>query len=221
MATFVRVYETEEKAAAVVRDLQKAGFNGKSLLHVTPETMDVEGAAAAAGMAEYGSFVAEQVALERSVVGVRPPFGQGVVATKILDAAGPMAVQVPKAQVEAASAKISATPFSDWLGWRTLSKDPTPLSSMFGWKVKSEKTYFMVDELKKDPTPFSNMLGWKVKSEKTHFMVDELKNDPAPLSNMLGWRTKSEKRHFTVTELSNDPTPLSSRLGMTVLSDKQ
>ena len=223
MATFVRVYETEEQAADAVRDLQKAGFAAGGLLHVTPETMDAAGAALAAGMAEYASFAAEQAELGRSVVGVKPPFGQGKVAVAALDAAGPMAVETPKAQAAAAGTELmsNATPLSSWLGWRVLSDDPTPLSSMFGWKVKSDKAFFMVSELKDDPAPLSSMLGWKVKSDKTFFTVSELKNDPAPLSNMLGWGTKSDKRHYMVSELSSDPTPLSSKLGMKVLSDKQ
>jgi|GEM_PF-1827617 len=226
MATFVRVYETDADAADAVRDLKKAGFGASSVLHVTPDTLDPADAAKAAGMEEYASFVADQVALERSVVGVRPPFGQGAVAVKILDAAGPMAVEIPKEEVAAASAKISATPLSDWLGWRVLSDDPTPLSSMFGWRVLSEKA-----------APFSEWIGWRTKHEKTYFTVSELKDDPTPLSNAVGWRvlsdtaaplsekfgwkTKSEKDHFMVSELSDDPTPLSSRLGLKVLSDKQ
>jgi hypothetical protein len=223
MATFVRVYETDKQAAGAVKKLQGAGFAGAGLLHVTPETADAAGAAAAAGMSEYGSFAAEQAALGRSVVGVQPPFGQGKVAVAILDAAGPLAVEMPalKATAAAASTTSEAAPLSNKLGWRVLSDDPTPLSNMFGWKVKSDKTFFMVSELKNDPAPLSSMLGWKVKSDKTFFMVSELKNDPTPLSNMFGWRTKSDKRHYMVSELSNDPAPLSSKLGMKVLSDKQ
>ena len=224
MATFVRVYETEEQAADAVSDLQKAGFAAGSLLYVTPDTLDAAGAATAAGMAAYANFAAEQVDLGRSVVGVTPAFGQGKVAVAALDAAGPLAVAMPQATKTPAAAEVTksdATPLSSWLGWRVLSDDATPLSTMFGWKVRSDKTFFMVSELKNDPTPLSNIFGWRTKSDKTFFLVSELKNDPTPLSNIFGWRTKSDKRHYMVSELSNDPTPLSSRLGMQVLSDKQ
>jgi hypothetical protein len=221
MATFVRVYETEEQAAEAVTNLQQAGFAAAGLLHVTPATADAAGAAKAAGMADLGRFAAEQTALGRSVVGVQPPFGQGKVAVASLDAAGPLTVEMPadKAKATAASKTSGATPLSDKFGWSVLSDNPTPLSSMFGWKVKSEKTFFMVSELKNDPTPLSSMFGWKVKSEKTFFMVSELKNNPAPLSSMFGWRTKSDQRHYMVSKLSNDPAPLSSKLGMKVLSE--
>lgn len=223
MATFVRVYETEEQAADAVSDLQKAGFTASSLLYVTPDTADPAGAATAVGMAAYANFAAEQAGLGRSVVGITPPFGQGKVAVAALDAAGPMAVGLPKAKTAAAAeiTKSDATPLSSWLGLRVLSDDPTPLSTMLGLRVKSDKTFFMVSELKNDSAPLSNALGLRTKTDKTFFTVSELNDDPTPLSNALGLRTKTDKRQFMVSALSKDPTPLSSRLGLKVLSDKQ
>jgi hypothetical protein len=229
MATFVRVYESEEQAAGAAQNLKAAGFAAGSVLTVMPEDANAAAAAAAAGMAEIGPFVAEQAALGRAVVAVQPPFGQGMAATQILDAAGPLPVEKPAPKTKATSgvdAKSSATPLSNMFGWSVLSDSATPLSDMFGWKVKSDKA-----------APLSDWLGWSTLSDKTYYMVSELKDEPAPLSSWLGWRvlsktaaplsdrfgwpTKSAQTHYLTDKLVKDPTPLSSRLGMSVLTEKQ
>ena len=226
MATFVRVYATEDQAADAVQELKAAGL-GSATLAVMPEAPGAAAAVTAAGMGDIASFVEAQTALGRAVVTVRPPFGQGKVATAILDAAGPLAVEMPapKAAAVRHEAKSAATPLSNMLGWSVLSDSATPLSDMFGWKVKSDKA-----------APLSDWLGWGTLSDKTYYMVSELKDDPtpvssalgmrvlsdtaAPLSDRFGWPTKSAQTHYLTEKLSNDPTPLSSRLGMAVLSDK-
>ena len=223
--TVVRVYETEQQAADAVRKLEAAGYAAESLLHVTPTAADAAARTAALDMRHLDGFVAEQVANERSVVAVRPPFGQGLRATRILDQAGPLAVAMPAPKAEA-TRKGSATPLSDMFGWRVLSKNPTPLSDKFGWRVLSNTA-----------APLSDKFGWRTRTQKTHFMTSELSSKPAPLSSLFGmgllsskaaplsdkfgWATRSKKTHFMTSELSNEPTPLSSRLGLSVLSEKR
>ena len=223
--TVVRVYETEQQAADAVRKLEDAGFAAASLLHVTPTAGDAAARATALDMRHLGDFVAEQVAKERSVVAVRPAFGQSRLATAILDQAGPLAVAAPAQKAEA-TRKSSATPLSDLFGWKVLSdraapmsdksgkqvlmNQAAPLSDKFGWPTRSQKTHFMTSKLSSKPAPFSSRLGLRLLSDKA-----------APLSDKFGWATRSEKTHFMTSELSNDPTPLSSRLGLSVLSEKR
>ena len=224
--TVVRVYETEQQAAEAVRKLEEAGFASDILLHVTPAAGDADARAVALEQPRLRDFVAEQVARERSVVAVRPLFGQGKRVTWILDQAGPIAVAAPAPEAAATRTSSRAAPLSDLFGWPVLTQNPTPLSDKFGWRV-----------LSKTAAPLSDKFGWRTHAQKTHFMTSKLSNNPAPFSSSLGmgllsgkaaplsdkfgWATRSEKTHFMTSELSNEPTPLSSRLGLPVLTGKR
>lgn len=223
--TIVRVYETEEQAADTARALEQAGFAADSVLLVTPATADAAARTREMDMRDLGDFITAQLANEHSVVAVRPPFGRALVATKILDQAGPLAITAPEPAAET-SRKSTAAPLSDLFGWGLLSNSATPISDMFGMRV-----------LSKTAAPLSDKFGWSTRSAKTHYLTGELSRNPAPLSSRLGmallstkaaplsdkfgWPTRSEKTHYMTTDLSNDPTPLSSRLGLSVLSEKQ
>ncbi|MFK7964456.1 MAG: hypothetical protein AB8C46_10890 [Burkholderiaceae bacterium] len=92
--------------------------------------------------------------------------------------------------------------FSSVFGMGMLSKNPTPLSSMIGFK------------------PLSNQKG---PGESSFGMKLLRRNDPAPLSSTVGMKPLSANQgrgnsSFGLPTLSKNSTPLSSLLNMPVLS---
>jgi len=76
----------------------------------------------------------------------------------------------------------SSTPFSDMLGFKTLSDstsrtelktgDPTPFSSQMRWPLLNDtgsKTELMTDT----PTPLSSRMGWSLLSERAYYGVSK------------------------------------------------
>jgi hypothetical protein len=74
----------------------------------------------------------------------------------------------------------SSTPFSDMLGFKTLSdtksrtelktSDPTPLSSQMRWPLLNDtgsKTELMTGT----PTPLSSRMGWSLLSDRAYYGV--------------------------------------------------
>jgi hypothetical protein len=197
MAKVIRVYDSQETAAAAAAALKEKGFT--SAVTETPD-----GTAA---------------------VEVAPPFGRGAEAEALLNSFGPIASPAPKAAAPVtvfpkptATVFDNAAPFSTALGLSVLtsfesgiilSPDPAPLSSKLGWKVLS--TDKPKAELKSDWT-LSGALGWKLLADTPASETSRtvLSDDPSPLSKAFG-----------MPVLSNDPTPLSSALGMKVLAERQ
>lgn len=202
-----RVYETEQKAKSVVRKLKEEGFAEGSIVKLTPESPG-EGPLAAA--------YAEHAQQGRSLVGVRAPFGRGVIAQETLDSANPVAVvaaEAPESHDESAVDYGEGAPLSKALNLPVLKRNAaSPLSDYTNWPIVSKKRHYLTTELADphktftgsflpllsgDAAPLSAKFGWKVSSD-----------NPAPLSAKAGMST-----------LSNDATPLSSKFGISVLSD--
>jgi hypothetical protein len=95
----------------------------------------------------------------------------------------------------------SATPFSTWLKWPTLSGSATPFSSYLGMKTLSD-----------EPAPFSKWLSWGT-----------LSGSAAPFSSWLKWPTLSGSaspfsKMLNMPTLSNNPAPFSSLFKWPLLS---
>ncbi len=96
---------------------------------------------------------------DKVLVAVNAPSGQGVVAAKILESHGPLAVD------DEEWAKEGVEPAAR--GFASKIKNPaTPLSDLFGWKVLSDKKGpFWPAALMDDPAPLSNKFGWSLLSK--------------------------------------------------------
>jgi hypothetical protein len=226
----VRMYDAEERARDAVKKLKEAGFQDDAILALSPGSADSLASAITAGqkMGSRAGFYAERVRQGRSLVAVEAPFGQGQLATEILDGCGPVDqdLKVPEDAVRNRWGD-EAAPLSDALGWPVLTRnEPAPLSDSLGMRTLSRNQYYLTSELanpnftlserlglrllSRDPTPLSSMLGLPVLlrwAKSSSFGMKLLSKDPAPLSSALGVRT-----------LSRDPTPLSSALDSQVLS---
>ena len=232
----VRVYETEQQADSAVRNLEDAGFSSDAIIKLSPEPAAAgeEGAPKKSKPAgPLAALYAAQLEQGRSLVGVRAPFGKGLLATTALESAGPLAVELPQTP-EAARASAETgdygdgAPFSKALNLTVLKRNsPAPLSEMFGWALKSSKRFFLTSELA-DPhksfTAFGPMLSDEAAPLSSKAGMKVLSDDPTPLSSKAGMKTLTDdatplSSKFGMQVLSDDPTPLSSKTGMKVLTE--
>jgi hypothetical protein len=230
----VRIYQTKERARDAATKLKEAGFSDEAILELTPGSAQSVASAILAGhmMGHRAGFYADRVKNGRSLVAVNPPFGQGQLATEILDGCGPVDQDLPvpedTAEVRWGSA---AAPLSAALGLPVLSRNqPAPLSDALGMPTRSRSEYYLTSGLaSQDPAPLSRVLGLRLLirnptplssrlglpvllrwAKSSSFGMRLLSDDPAPLSSALGMPT-----------LSRNPTPLSSALGLQVLTKQQ
>jgi hypothetical protein len=231
----VRVYETEEKAAAAEGKLKDAGFAAENVARVSPAAEGAESAVPAEGLERrLAQFYADKVKAGRSVVGVLAPFGTGVLATKLLDSEGPLPEELPRPQAQRPAAEAAygeGAPFSRALGMQVLSPNAAPFSDMFGWPTKSKKRHFLTSRLGSPHFALSSMFGMGLLSRNgaplsSKFGLRTLSDNAAPLSSKFGWATASGEAAPLSSKLgwrvlSKNPTPLSSMLGLRVLSEQR
>ena len=231
-----RLYDTREKADAAATDLKRTGFLDESVSVIAPaadtaaasETGandQVLTALRQAGLSEAGApAFAERVRQGGTAVVVHALVGRAVPAIAILDAHGPMKLDVSGYEYAALyrPEMASATPLSTAMDWRVLYDDPTPLSSWLKWPVLSRRQNPSV-KLLHEPAPLSRRTGWKLLigdptllSSRFHWQV--LWNNPTPLSSRTGWRVLAAKQNPSV-KLLRESAPLSRALGMKVLSE--
>lgn len=85
----------------------------------------------------------------------------------------------------------STTPFSDLLGFPTLS-------TRTSFSIQSYDSRD-VELATANPTPLSSSLGWTLVADtgsKTELMTDS----PYPLSARMGWKLLSNRKYFSVAE---------------------
>lgn len=231
-----RLYASGEQASVAVTKLKEAGFADDSIgqLHPTPERTDEGSAGVAAPTSTLERYLASTYGKQlegRWLVGVEAPWGRGVLATNVLESAGPVAERLPEPSgrtdtAVAADSWGEAAPLSQTLGFAVLSSDPAPLSSMFGWAIKAKREYFLTAKLRSEAAPLSSRLGLPTLTKRRHFLVSGLSNNAAPLSSKLGLRLLSDNAAPLSSRLGwpllkKEAAPLSSKLGMPLLTDKQ
>ncbi|SIO23370.1 hypothetical protein SAMN05444722_0937 [Rhodovulum sp. ES.010] len=87
--------------------------------------------------------------------------------------------------------EASTTPFSDMLGFATLT-------SRTSYSVQSHNAGD-IELSTANPTPLSSKMGWdllKDTGSNTELMTDS----PYPLSARMGWKLLSDRKHFGVAE---------------------
>jgi len=75
----------------------------------------------------------------------------------------------------------SSTPFSDMLGFATLSDRKSAI------ELKTDK-----------PTPLSSQMGWPLLGGTGEAHVQLTTADPYPLSSRMGWRLLSDRKYYGV-----------------------
>lgn len=200
--TYVRMYETEQKARDAITKLRKSGFPEDTIHLLT---------AGASGEALLGYMIgndtevyAENLARGRIFVLVRAPFGHGQAAIDILDSCEPIDSHLLAESRPANCWQEAVTPLSTALQWPVIKEsDPAPFSKWMGFPLLSKSG---------EPGPLSKWLGSRLLFEDDR---------PAPFSSWMGFPTLdpgySLSRYFGFDLLSSDPTPLSSRLGLNTL----
>jgi hypothetical protein len=173
-----------------------------------------EGAMEAVDDLKLAGFSASAITIEEqsggTLVSLDPPFGNGLLATRILERArtGDTGVRTtvltaePPATTDPAS---DATPLSSAMGWRVLLHDNAPLSHWLNWPLLS-KTQAPKATLLHNPAPLSSAIGWQALWHRpaplsTATSTKVLLDEPAPLSKAASF-----------TPLLHEPDPLSSRI---------
>jgi hypothetical protein len=214
------MYETEKKARDAIGKLKDEGFPADTIFLVKPVSEGQAGTAGDLSVAVMAGFVPRQHAdvyaaalpKGRSIVSIRAPFGQGKLATAILDGCGPVDVGVGLPQERPIGWEEGA-PLSSALLLPTLLRNkPAPFSSLMSFPILSDRLTFGASRYK--------LLA---DSEYTFFAPKQLSDNPAPLSSMfklslLSGRTGPAWRSsFGLPMLSRNPVPLSSLLGLNLL----
>lgn len=227
--TVIRIYDSRSRAESAAAELREAGFTDSQVLGATAtDEPDRAAYVTALRQADVGAkaadFYADRLTQGTALVLARPSFGLAGRAGRILDRHGPLPVELPGELVEAGApigrrgGKLSPTPFSDWLGWPTLTRKKFQLTpetddaSSPPRRFYAER-WFGSGLLSREPTPFSKRFGWGL-----------LSSNPTPFSSRMGWRVLSSEAtpfssRFGWRLLSDNRTPLSSRAGWRLLSD--
>ena len=232
--TISRLYPARENADAATADLRRAGF-GDDIIHVVAPTEPPDEQVVASfrrGGVVDSEAEAYGDAIKRgeTLVSVQAPFGSAVKALLILQKHGPTDTGVAEPGHAEAPAD-PATPLSSAFGWRVLSHNPAPLSSLLNLPLLSRRGSPRKPdaELKDDPAPFSKSIGTPVLTEQPTILSSRVRwrvlwDNPAPLSTrlklpILSKEQKSPRSRFGLPLLSGDPAPLSKLLGLKVLSN--
>ena len=205
---YVRMYETEQQARDVVRELEEDGFPAETIFLVTSASGAREAAVGSISDAIAAGFVlssdaeiyAQGVEHGRTLVLIRAGFGHGQSAVNILDGGGPIDTGLlppPRLSVD----NDEAAPLSCAFQWSVLKRDePAPLSAWLGLQ----------------PIISSSLLN-------RSFGFSLLNNKAAPLSSLFGLKTLSPtpdlgEASFGLPLLLADPAPLSSKFGLPLLT---
>ncbi len=225
MEPIIRLFDSDPRAQDARRALADEGFDAFVL---APGADDPE-AAVRAVVAEgrlpgrYSGVATDALRQGRWLVAAQAPFGEGRLVEEILESWGPLATEIRPAHRAA-----SPAPFSDLLGIPVLRHKPPrteliapehPVSDLVGAPM-----------LSRNPTPLSSLLGWKPLSTerpwRTSFGLPLLSKGTAPLSSLLRLPTlsapKRRRTHsFGLPLLSKNPAPLSALLGLPILTRRR
>jgi hypothetical protein len=218
----VRVYETDKQARDAVGNLREEGFPKDTIFLIHPASKSEGETVEPLSMATKAGYVPQREATHyarileqgRSVVSIRAPFGQGRLATDILERYDPISDAIPSEPKRTVAWEVGA-PLSSALLLPTLLKSkPDAFSMSFGFPTLSTRRTSQYQQL--------------TNPDYALFGASRLSRNPAPLSSIFKIKTLSSKpggpswrSSFGIRLLSSDPTPLSSKLGMLVLRDKR
>lgn len=187
MTLSVRAYALEQQARAAAAALHSAGFNDSSVTVLAPnpgeESRTTEDAVYQGRLDEGESRLwAHQLRQGHWVVSVKAMLGRGQLAEDILGAHEPLAVGAD------AQAPSGAAPFSDWLGIPTLRHKPSNAYLITSLHTQS----FGFRMLSSNPAPLSSLFGLKLLTAGKS--TTKLSDKAAPLSSMVGLPLLKKKK---------------------------
>lgn len=182
--------------------------------------VDMETAVRAGRMlGDKADFYLSRLTDGKALVVATPPFMESRVAEEILDAHHPLPESHLPPKKEFVPIGDQATPFSNWLGWPTLTSSDTPFSDYLGFGFKEEGLSHLsrrTSPLASDFT-FSSKIGMGFKAKKdtvfgastrsnrlegksSSFGLGFKASRDLPFSSMLGLPILSKKKHFLTSE---------------------
>ncbi|MEE4184405.1 MAG: hypothetical protein V2J12_01420 [Gammaproteobacteria bacterium] len=179
MTPSIRVYATAEQAQAAVAELVQEGFSQDSIrvLQAMPgQESDLVEASVYQGFLDESQAKSWVKSLQdgQTIVSVKAPLYKGQLAEDVLDDHGPLTTGIPDA------GRSGAAPMSDWLGMPAVINRPSKTrligsihNQSFGFKLLSS-----------NPAPLSSLFGMKLLSSSRSNTT--LSRNPAPLSSKLG-----------------------------------
>jgi len=226
MFPVTRFYESEQAAQDAVDSLIKAGISSGSIASIhpsSPTAADSVEEAIEKGYASSAHGRAMKQALDngRSIVTARPGAGWGGLVESTLNRAGPVDTDTIVDYTPR-----DPSPFSDALGIPVLVSDSTPNARLSTFRKNSS---FGFKLLSNNPAPLSSMFGMKtLKSNEGSIAkgssVERMSGNAAPLSSMFGLKLLSGRsgkaKGSSVERMSDNPAPFSSFFSLRVLSKR-
>jgi len=226
MFPVTRIYESEDAANAVVERLVAGEVARRNIIVIhasDPAALDQVDAAIERGaaMGGYRRPLKDALGNGRSIVNVKPDFGQGsfvevTMSRGAVDAdtmpdyspsyPAPLSdlLCIPTLTEGKSSTRLSTVSPTTSFGFKTLSSKAAPLSSLFGLKLLSSKSGSIaegtaVERMSGKPAPFSSIFGLKLISSKKSgsiaegSSVERMSDNPAPFSSFFGLRVLSKR----------------------------
>lgn len=208
--SIIRIYKTEAQASKAAAHLISEGysgvfqFNAPTGASAAARTNLVTEMMAAHILKSHAMSYVDELTKGKSMVMVRPIFGQAVNAIKVLDSYAPVASGYAETKESVPFHWDEAAPLSSALRLPTLAKTEHPVETLTG-----------ISSLTKGKAFISDLLGLSLlkagaAQRETSMGFKMLSNSATPLSSSIGMRT-----------LSQSATPLSSMFGLPVLTKRK
>lgn len=225
MTLNVRIYDTEENAAAADAALAEAGFTERNVFLPSKlkgqEKTAVQSAIDNGALPERNILVCTRTLQDgRSLVSVHAPFGSGQAAINIME-------RIDGVDGDLLSRYVASdpAPFSNALGISVISRaEPATGLASSDWSLSSA---FGLGLLSDKAAPLSSLFGMNTRSSSKQgwtksFGLPLLSGKAAPLSSLFGMGTVVKPKRpwnwsLGLPLLSSKPAPLSSLLGMSTL----
>jgi hypothetical protein len=208
--SIIRIYKTEAQANKAAAHLIGEGysgvfqFNAPTSASAAARSNLVTEMMAAHILKSHAESYVDDLTKGKSLVMVRPIFGQAVNAINVLDSYAPVASGHPETKESVHFHWDEAAPLSSAFRLPILAKTEHPIETLTG-----------ISSLTKGKAFISHLLGMPLLKagaarRETSMGFKMLSNSATPLSSAIGMRT-----------LSQNATPLSSMFGLPVLTKRQ
>lgn len=226
MTSRVGIFQSEDAARNAASKLTEAGFLENRVFLASQLAGREEAVLRSAVDEDFmpGSQIkacVRQLKQGRSLVSVRPAFGKAYEATELMASCGAI-----ERDALPPTAMRDPSPLSDALGLPTLTEFTamTNLASSH-WSLSKA---LGLPILSRNPAPLSSLFGMKLLTAETHktssFGMPLLSSNPAPLSSLFGMKLLTRNKHktssFGFPLLSDNPAPLSSLFSLRLLTDE-